>query len=144
MAYNPELMQTIVKRGLDEKKDLKSSKMNKMSDFEGRNLASFSTDEEAYHQFMYDLIKLQYSSTQLVLTGTKAKRIFVDGGFSKNAIYMNLLALIFVDQEVFAASMAQSTALGAALAIHDSWNPGAIPNDIIELKYYGVNSGVTL
>jgi len=144
MAYNPELMQTIVKRGLEEKKDLKSSKMNKMSDFEGRDLSGFSTDEEAYHQFMYDLIKLQYSSTQLVLTGTKAKRIFVDGGFSKNAIYMNLLALIFVDQEVFAASMAQSTALGAALAIHDSWNPGAIPNDIIELKYYGVNSSVTL
>jgi sugar (pentulose or hexulose) kinase len=73
-----------------------------------------------------------------VLTGTDVKRIFVDGGFSKNAIYMNLLAAAFPDIEVYAASMAQATALGTALAVHHSWNKRPIPNDLIELKYYAL------
>jgi hypothetical protein len=37
---------------------------------------------------------------------------------------------------VYAASMAQATALGTALAIHESWNNRQLPNDIIDLKYY--------
>ena len=67
---------------------------------------------------MLDIIAQQYFSTSLVLEGTKVRRIFVDGGFSKNLVYMNLLALVFPDIEVFAASMAQATAIGAALAIN--------------------------
>ena len=60
----------------------------------------------------------------------------MDGGFSKNDIYMNLLAAAFPGIEVYATSMAQASALGAALAIHDSWNSRTIPSDIIELKVY--------
>lgn len=51
---------------------------------------------------------------------------------------MRLLAEAFPDIEVFAASMAQATAVGTALAIHSSWNTKALPGDIIELKYYSV------
>ena len=57
-------------------------------------------------------------------------------GFSKNDIYMNLLAFFFPGIEIFAASMAQATAVGAALAIHGTWNKEDLPNDIIELKFY--------
>jgi hypothetical protein len=49
---------------------------------------------------------------------------------------MNLLAAAFPDIEVYAASVAQATAVGAALAIHESWNTKSIPNDMIELKFY--------
>ncbi len=35
---------------------------------------------------------------------------------------MNLLAQAFPEMEVYAASMAQASALGAALSIHNSWN----------------------
>jgi len=49
---------------------------------------------------------------------------------------MNLLASVFPEMEVFAASMPQATAVGAALAIHNSWNSKLIPNDIIELKFF--------
>jgi L-fuculokinase len=38
--------------------------------------------------------------------------------------------------EVFAASMPQATAIGAAMAIHPHWNTRSLPGDIIELKYY--------
>lgn len=108
----------------------------KESPFPTRDLTQFKTDTIAYHQLILDLINQQVFSTQLVLQGTVVKRIFVDGGFSKNAIYMNLLALFFPEVEVFAASMAQATAVGTALSIHKAWNKKALPNDIIELKYY--------
>ena len=106
------------------------------SGFTQRDLSTFKTDVEAYHQLILDVVTQQHFSTKLVLKGTSAKRIFVDGGFSKNAIYMNLLASFFPEIEVFAASMAQATAIGTALAIHNAWNKRALPTDIIELKYY--------
>lgn len=108
----------------------------KASAFSQRDLTLFATDVEAYHQLIIDIIAQQIFSTQLVLRGTAIKRIFVDGGFSKNAVYMNLLALYFPAVEVFAASMAQATAVGTALSIHQFWNKNSLPNDIIELKYY--------
>jgi len=108
----------------------------KVADFAERDLNDYPNDIMAYHQLIKDLIDQQYISTQRVLQGTEVRRIFVDGGFSKNAIFMNLLAAVFPDVEVFAAHMAQATAVGAALAIHDSWNTKPLPNDIIALKYY--------
>jgi sugar (pentulose or hexulose) kinase len=91
---------------------------------------------QAYHRLMLDIMEKQVASTQLVLHDTDVKRIFVDGGFGKNQVYMHLLAEAFPDIEVFAASIPQATAIGAALAIHDHWNSRPRPGDIIELKYY--------
>ena len=104
--------------------------------FENRNLDSFKNHEVAYHQLIMDLILQQKLSTQLVIHNSPVKKIFVDGGFSKNPIFMNLLAQAFPEMEVYAASMAQASALGAALAIHNSWNPKPIQNDLIDLKFY--------
>jgi sugar (pentulose or hexulose) kinase len=87
---------------------------------------------------MFDIISQQVRSTQLVLNDSPVKRLFVDGGFSRNAVYMNLLAMAFPQLEVYAASMAQATALGAALAIHKAWNKKALPNTLIKLQYYSV------
>jgi ribulose kinase len=106
------------------------------SAFNDRSLSDFTAYQTAYHQLMLDIMKQQLVSTGLVLKGSVVKRIFVDGGFSKNEIYMNLLSVAFPETEVFAASMAQATSLGAALAIHKAWNEKPLPNDIIELKYY--------
>lgn len=96
----------------------------------------FANEEAAYHQLMLNIMERQLLSTEMVLTGTKVKRIFVDGGFGKNPIFMNLLAAAFPETEVFAASMAQATAMGAALAIHNQWNVQPLPGDMIELKMY--------
>jgi rhamnulokinase len=104
--------------------------------YSGNDLASYASDAEAYHRLMIHIIKLQKISSELVIKGSDVKRIFVDGGFSKNSIYMNLLSIVFPEMEVFAASMAQSTAMGAALAIHHSFGNKNIPSDLIELKFY--------
>jgi sugar (pentulose or hexulose) kinase len=83
-----------------------------------------------------DIMDQPVKSTRLVLHNTGVRRIFVDGGFGKNKVYMHLLAQAFPDVEVFAASISQATALGAALAIHEHWNKGVAPGEMVELRGY--------
>jgi len=104
--------------------------------FDQRSLSEFRDYETAYHQLMLDIMTQQVLSTNLVLGDKVANRIFVDGGFSKNSVFMNLMALAFPQAEVYAATVAQASSLGAALAIHKHWNHKAIPTDMIELKLY--------
>ncbi|GAB3924515.1 FGGY-family carbohydrate kinase [Mucilaginibacter myungsuensis] len=105
-----------------------------------RNLAYDDNPQEddvkAYYDLVKNLIAKQKISTGYVLKNAPVKRIFVDGGFGKNSVFMHLLAAAFPDIEVYAASMAQATAMGTALAIHHKWNSRPIPNDLISLKYY--------
>jgi len=139
IAYDPNVVSKLQKDHLQatENGEFKTESM-----FGSRDLNEFADDVEAYHQLILDLVHLQVMSTKLVLNNGEVKRIFVDGGFSKNNIYMNLLAIAFPGIEVFAASMAQATAMGAALALHNEWNTKAVPSDIIELKYF--SSGQTI
>jgi len=104
--------------------------------FTTRDLSTFENDSHAYHQLIFDLVAQQYTSTQLITRGTAVKKIFVDGGFSNNAVFMNLLAAFFPGMDVYASSIPQATAIGAALAIHDSWNANPFPADIIRLQQY--------
>jgi L-fuculokinase len=105
--------------------------------FSFRDLSTFESFSAAYHQLIRDIIHQQEQSTQLVLANTAVKRIFVDGGFSRNLIFMNLLARSFPQYEVYAATLSQASALGAALAIHRHWNRKSLPADLVGLKYFG-------
>jgi len=136
MNFNPEIMTRLNDQQQEQPTNINKGILLKESVFSQRDLAQFASEEEAYHQLIIDLVAQQYASTELIMKNTTVKRIFVDGGFSKNTIYMNALAQAFPDKEVFAASMAQATAVGTALAIHSAWNNKPLPNDIIELKYY--------
>lgn len=138
LEFDMEIIQKLQARNVSYASTHNAEISLEVSAFGVRELADFESDKEAYHQLILDLVEQQYHSTELVLKGTNTKRIFVDGGFSKNAIYMNLLAMFFPQIEVFAASMAQATAVGTAIAIHQHWNSKPLPNDIIELKYYSV------
>jgi glycerol kinase len=60
----------------------------------------------------------------------------VDGGFSRNDIFMNLLAEAFFDKEVYASEIAQATALGAALVISEAWNETPFDKSGFELRRY--------
>src|SRR5438552_3539414 len=118
VEYNPSLIN-------------KLSEANERSDqipFSNMDLNEFKTYEEAYHQLILSIIRQQIRSTDLVLQGTMVKRIFVDGGFGKNSIYMKLLAKALPSMEVYAATIPQASALGAALAIHKHWNKNLLPS----------------
>ncbi len=111
-----------------------------VSAFTDRDLTIFMSFEEAYHQLIYDIIRQQQLSTSLIMGTTKVSRIFVDGGFARNAVYMHMLAAAFPAMEVFSASVSQATAIGAALAIQTSWNSKPVPADIIDLKLFPPNA----
>lgn len=75
------------------------------------------------------------------MLGSKSvSRLFVDGGFGKNKVFMHMLANVFPTIQVYAASVAQATALGAAIAIHASWNKQALPNNLIQLKQFNTTN----
>jgi sugar (pentulose or hexulose) kinase len=104
--------------------------------FQQANLTAYASYDEAYSQMVRDLVNRQITSTRLVLNNRSVHRIFVDGGFSKNPIFMHALASSFPEIEVYAASMAQASALGAAMAIHTRWNNNPLLTDVMDLKYY--------
>lgn len=133
IAYDHEII-AMLKSTIQQ--DTKKEFTPGASIFNTRNLDTFNNYEEAYHQLILDIMHRQIGSTSLIMKGVPVKRVFVDGGFGKNPIYMNLLAISFPDVEVYAASVAQATAIGAALAIHKYWNDQPLPADMIALRYY--------
>lgn len=107
-----------------------------LKSFEAIDLHRYPDYQTAYHSLVWCLVKAQVAATQLVLCYTQTARIFVDGGFSRNQIYMSLIAREFPAMEVFAAAMPQATALGAALLMHQHWNTAEIPQNLVELKLF--------
>ncbi|MCC6410628.1 MAG: carbohydrate kinase [Saprospiraceae bacterium] len=87
-----------------------------------------------YATFMQSLVNKQVASTLLAIGNTSVSQIFVDGGFSKNELYIKLLAAAFPGMEVNAVEVAQATALGAAVACHVRWNSNPPPSSLISLK----------
>ncbi|HET6768641.1 MAG TPA: carbohydrate kinase, partial [Chitinophagaceae bacterium] len=124
------------KRNISEPLHKSTDAQPPKSSFSNRNLSDFKNYEEAYHQLITDIVVQQVRSTNLVLRGTGVKRIFVDGGFSRNPIYMYLMAEAFPEMEMYAASVPQASALGAALVFHQHWNSKPLPSDIIDMKLY--------
>jgi len=137
IAYDPDTIQRVQAKTTPGENALSGgTPAVALNRFMHRDLASFADVNEAYHQLMLDIAAAQLLSTQLVLNNSPVKRIFVDGGFSNNDIYMNLLSSAFPQREVFAASMPQATALGAAVAIHEYWNPLPFSSQLINLRYF--------
>jgi L-fuculokinase len=134
VRFDPECVAALRARG--EFWKLGSVSPVTASVFGRRELAGFESFGQAYHCLLMDIMDQQVRSARLVLNDTGVRRIFVDGGFGKNEVYMRLLAEAFLDMEVYAASVPQATAMGAALAIHKHWNEGELPGDIIELNHY--------
>jgi sugar (pentulose or hexulose) kinase len=114
----------------------KDQNVTDLSNFSKRELTKCKDYNTAYHCLMLDIMQEQQQSTRLIIQEQAVNRIFVDGGFSNNSIYMHLLARAFPQLEVYAASVAQATAMGAALAIHQEWNSQPVPADMVKLKYY--------
>ncbi len=99
-------------------------------------MSLFPSAEMAYAWLIKYLIQLQVHSSNLILQDTDITNIYVDGGFSSNQLYMQLLAKAYPDKAVFAAEIAQASAFGAAISIHRHWNKKPLPADLIRLKRY--------
>ena len=82
------------------------------------DLSIFETYEEAYYHLMDELTDLQIGSLKLAVGTSAIKRIFVDGGFSSNEVFVGMLANKLPGYKVYSTSFALGTALGAALLVN--------------------------
>jgi sugar (pentulose or hexulose) kinase len=103
--------------------------------FESGDYSKFNSYDEGYTALIEYLVDQQVASTNLVLQAN-IKTIYVDGGFSQNKMFMTLLAEAFPSLKLYAASVMQASALGAALVIHKDWNPTPVKTDLLRLIQY--------
>ncbi len=71
---------------------------------------------EAYHQLMIELADLTVEAINLA-AGEKdiIENLFITGGFSKNPLFLKLIASSFPDKKVFTSEISNATSLGAAM-----------------------------
>ena len=75
--------------------------------------------EYAYHQLMIELVLLQIKSIKDVVGDDDIKRLYVDGGFSDNDLYIKLISHHFRDKKLRTTDSSLGSALGAAISISD-------------------------
>ena len=80
-------------------------------------LGRFSSYEEAYHQLIKEFAELQVSTLRLAKGKTKARKIYIDGGFVDNELFIQLLANALKEHELITTESPLGSALGAAMAV---------------------------
>lgn len=101
------------------------------------DLSRFANDTEAYYQLVYELVLVQKYSINILDPEDHIQQIFVDGGFGHNDVFMHMMALLNPTKKIYAAEVPQSTAIGAALVIHDCWNKDSvISRDLIQTEEF--------
>jgi hypothetical protein len=90
------------------------------------DLFEFDNFVEGYHQLMVELCDLTVESIGLI-TGEddETKSLYITGGFSNNDIFVKLLASSYPYLKVYTSEVTNSTALGAAMVLLDSLEPGS-------------------
>ncbi|WP_242204152.1 FGGY-family carbohydrate kinase [Aestuariivivens insulae] len=76
--------------------------------------------EHAYHQLMIELVMLQVKCIKDTIGDNGIERIYVDGGFSDNDIYIKLLSHYFRGKKLSTTDASLGSALGAAISISDN------------------------
>ncbi len=76
--------------------------------------------EHAYHQLMTELVLLQIKCINKAIGNDTISRLYVDGGFSDNDLYIKLLSHYFRGKKLRTTNASLGSALGAAISISDS------------------------
>lgn len=80
----------------------------------------YDSFEDAYHHLMIELVKLQVQSIQIAKGSEKISKLYVDGGFSSNDVYIKLLSHYMRNMELRTTDASLGSALGAAICIADT------------------------
>ena len=86
---------------------------------EQTDLSGLATFEAALHQLMLELIDVQVESCRKAIGRSPVEKIYLDGGFTGNDIFMTLLARAFPEYELLTAQLSHGSALGTAMVISD-------------------------
>lgn len=94
---------------------------NSKIQFSAPDLDQFETYEDAYHKLIWDMVQQQIISITLAAEGNLTnKRLFIDGGFSKNVIFISLLKQLLPSVKIEFVEFSQGTALGAAMVMQQN------------------------
>ncbi|PQJ30749.1 carbohydrate kinase [Nonlabens arenilitoris] len=75
--------------------------------------------EQAYHHMMIELVSIQVENIKRISQDQEIDRLYVDGGFSDNDLYIKLLSHYLRDMKLRTTKASLGSALGAAVAISD-------------------------
>ncbi|MBC8767689.1 carbohydrate kinase [Arenibacter sp. BSSL-BM3] len=75
--------------------------------------------EHAYHQLMVELVLLQVESIKTVSGKDNIEKLYIDGGFSDNEVYIQLISHYLRNMKLSTTDSSLGSALGAALCISD-------------------------
>lgn len=75
---------------------------------------------DAYHQLMIELVLLQVKSIKTAIGKEPIEKLYIDGGFSDNDVYIKLVSHYLKGMKLRTTDSSLGSALGAAIAISDS------------------------
>ncbi len=75
--------------------------------------------EYAYHHLMVELVDLQAANIQTAIGRAEVGKLFIDGGFSDNEVFLQLISNRFRELELQTTDSSLGSALGAAICISD-------------------------
>ncbi len=93
-------------------------------------ISHFSSFDQAYTQLMFELVKAQEESLIIAKGDSNINRIYVDGGFIDNDIFLKILASQLSQFEIYASSMPNGSALGALLIMEDKKDITVLNNQL--------------
>ncbi len=97
----------------------------KWDSFEHKNMPAktnylYNNFEHAYHHLMIELVVLQVENVKRIANTQEIDRLYIDGGFSDNDIYIKLLSHYLRGMKLRTTKASLGSALGAAIAISDT------------------------
>ncbi|MBI1225983.1 MAG: carbohydrate kinase [Bacteroidetes bacterium] len=87
--------------------------------------------EMAYHQLVWELVQLQIEAIKLAIGKSSIKKIYIDGGFADNEVYVKMLASHFKEMKLRTTQSPLGSALGAAMVISEN----TVRKDFLEKNY---------
>ena len=75
----------------------------------------FPEFNEAYYTFIHELTDIQTASIKLVIANAPVDRLFIDGGFNANDIFVEMLRKKLPELNIIASDFPNGSALGAAM-----------------------------
>ncbi|MCH7409363.1 FGGY family carbohydrate kinase [Belliella sp. DSM 111904] len=89
-----------------------------LSQAKSNDFSQFENFESAYYCFLDELTDLQVASLKLVLDQFPVKKLYIDGGFNANEIFVEMLRIKLPYISIETSNFALGTALGAALLVN--------------------------
>ncbi|MGA1976581.1 MAG: FGGY family carbohydrate kinase [Bacteroidales bacterium] len=85
----------------------------------------FTSFSEGYHQLMVELSELAAEAIDLIIPADDdIENIYITGGFSQNPLFTRLISSAFPTKNVYTSEISNAAAIGAALVVLGSMDPG--------------------